>query len=326
MKIRLENCFEEIVSVKNLLLAWKEFIKGKRNKPDVNWFYLNLINNIITLHFALVNQSYKHGGYFAFNVCDPKPRHIHKANVRDRLVHHAVYRILYQFFDRTFISESFSCRNGKGTHKAIEKFRRYFYKASQNHTITCYVLKMDIQKFFASINHKVLLEILRGHIADDELIWLLENIISSFNSKGKGVSLPLGNLTSQLFVNIYMNKFDQFIKHKLKIKYYIRFADDFVILDPNSQKLRELVAPIKSYLKQNLQLDVHPDKIYIKTVASGIDFLGFVNFPDHRVLRAKTKRRMLKRINQKNLPSYLGLIKHCHGYKLSQIIADLLKI
>jgi len=130
VKIQLAHKFEDIVSLENLLKAWEEFVKGKRNKKDVQEFSFHLMNNIFSLHRDLINHTYKHGGYQAFKINDPKPRDIHKATVRDRLLHHAIYRILYPFFDRTFISESYSCRNSKGTHKAIYKLKRYFCKVS----------------------------------------------------------------------------------------------------------------------------------------------------------------------------------------------------
>lgn len=341
MKIQLGHKFEDIISLENLLEAWKEFLNGKWNKKDVQEFSLRLMDNIFLLHNDLFNHTYKHGGYQAFKINDPKPRDIHKATVRDRLLHHAIYRILYPFFDKTFIADSYSCRNNKGTHKAINKFRDYFYKVSQNNTKTCWVLKCDIRKFFANINHDILINILKEYISDENIIKLLENVISSFASPHPllitergiaSVGLPLGNLTSQLFVNIYMNKFDQFIKHKLKTKFYIRYADDFVIFSENKAYLKNIIEPIKKFLHNELKLKLHPDKIFIKTVSSGVDFLGMINFPDYRILRTKTKRRMLRRISMKfklfreglfseesleqSLQSYFGILKHSNGYKI----------
>jgi hypothetical protein len=332
MKKKLIHSYSKIISVDNLLLAWQEFIKGKRNKLDVQKFQFNLLDNIFDLHFDLLSKKYRHGGYKSFKIYDPKPRDIHKASVRDRLVHHAVYRILYPFFDQIFISDSYSCRNKKGTYKAINKLKDYFYIISKNNTKTCYALKMDIRKFFANIDQQVLLAILQESINDKDVIWLLNNIIRSFKSKEKGVGLPLGNLTSQLLVNIYMNKFDQFVKHKLKEKYYIRYADDSVILNNNYEYLVNLIPKIEKFLRQKLNLKIHPDKIYIKTIASGLDFLGYVNFSDHRILRTKTKNRMFKKLQAglmelkydkitkekyfQILQSYLGLLQHCRSYKI----------
>ena len=153
MKVQLVHKFEDIISVDNLLEAWREFVKGKRGKKDVQDFSLHLADNIIALNRELTSKTYRHGGYKAFNISDPKPRSIHKANVRDRLLHHAIYRILYPFFDRVFIADSYSCRIGKGTHKALNRFRQFAFVVSKNNTRTCWVLKCDIKKFFANIDH-----------------------------------------------------------------------------------------------------------------------------------------------------------------------------
>ncbi|MBI2068494.1 MAG: group II intron reverse transcriptase domain-containing protein [Candidatus Yanofskybacteria bacterium] len=320
MKIRFTHSYESVISLENLLEAWKEFIIGKRSRKDVQEFELNLMGNIIDLHEDLTAKTYSHSAYEPFNISDPKPRRIHKSLVRDRLLHHAIYRQLYPFFDKTFIADSYSCQINKGTHKALNQFREFGHIASKNHTKTVWVLKCDIRKFFASIDHAVLLEILRTHIDDDDIIWLLERIVGSFNSGKPRTGLPLGNLTSQLLVNIYMNEFDQFMKHRMKIRYYIRYADDFVVLSQDKAWLEELLPKIADFLSERLKLDPHPDKISIRTLSSGIDFLGWVHFPDHRVLRTVTKRRMMKRIKENPRPevmnSYLGLLKHGNTQKL----------
>ena len=324
MKKQLDKTFDSIISVENLLLAWREFIRGKRGKSDVQEFSLRLMDNIFSLHSDLKNFTYRHGSYQAFNISDPKPRNIHKAIVRDRLLHHAIYRILYPFFDRLFISDSFSCRINKGTHKAVARFKYFTNKASKSNTRTCWVLKCDIKKFFASIDHAILLGILRGYIPDQRMTNLLEEIIRSFHSTRSGVGLPLGNLTSQLFVNIYMNEFDQFVKHVLKAKHYVRYADDFVVLSHSREGLEDLLPSIKKFLEERLKLSLHPDKVFIKTLAGGVDFLGWVHFPDHKVLRTATKRRMMKRIKENptsgTLNSYLGLLKHGNTYKITKVI------
>lgn len=313
--------FEEIISAENLLDAWKEFIAGKRAKRDVQEFQLCLMGNILALRDDLRNGTYRHGGYDAFNISDPKPRSIHKAIVRDRLLHHAIYRHLYPFFDRTFIADSFSCRVGKGTHAAMNRFRSVAYIASKNNTRTCWVLKCDIKKFFANIDHEVLMEVFARRISDGRLLLLLREIIESFSSTRPGVGLPLGNLTSQLFVNIYMNEFDQFVKHTLKAKHYIRYADDFVIFSSNRDWLELALRETDYFLQNRLRLQLHPDKVFIKTLASGVDFLGWIHFPNHRVLRTATKRRMLKRIaanpSRATVASYKGMLSHGNANKHS---------
>lgn len=279
------------------------------------------MDNILKLHEDLKSRRYRHGPYEAFKINDPKPRDIHKALVRDRLTHHLLYRALYPFFDRIFISDSFSCRYNKGTHKAIERFRIFAGKASKNHTHTAWVLKCDIRKFFASIDHEILIEILSKHIADPDIVALLRDIIGSFYSTVPGTGLPLGNLTSQLLVNVYMNVFDQFMKHKIKARHYIRYADDFVVFSQDRRELEALIPIIGDFLSTHLKLSLHPDKVYIKTFSSGVDFLGWVHFPYHRVLRTTTKRRMIKNLSENRKPesveSYRGLLSHGDAHRLS---------
>lgn len=322
MKVQLTHKFEDIISVENLLEAWKEFLHGKRKRHDVQEFSLHLMDNIIALHKELCNQTYKHGAYQAFNINDPKPRNIHKAVVRDRLLHHAIYRVIYPFFDRIFITDSYSCRLNKGTHKAVNRFRKFAYKVSKNNTKTCWILKCDIKKFFTSIDHYTLNKILKEYILDEQIFYLLNQIIDSFYSTKSGIGLPLGNLTSQLLVNIYMNNFDRFVKHSLKAKYYIRYADDFVIISENRIWLESIIPKIDYFLNKLLKLTLHPDKVHIKTLASGVDFLGWVHFSDHRILRTTTKRRMLKKLEVNDrrevLSSYLGLLKYGNTYRLLQ--------
>jgi len=319
-KIQFNNTYQDIIEIENLLDAWKEFSVRKKARKDVEEFQRYLMGNIILINSELKNNTYKHSSYEAFNISDPKPRNIHKAKVRDRLLHHALYRKLYPFFDKTFIADSYSCRLGKGTHKAIERFESFSNKVSKNNTKTVWVLKCDIRKFFASIDHEILLKILNEYIVDKDIINLLSEIIGSFYSSQKGKGLPLGNLTSQLLVNIYMNKFDQFVKHKLKVKYYIRYADDFVFLSEDKKWLESTIPVINDFLQDELKLELHPNKLFLKTLASGVDFLGWVNFPEHRVLRTATKKKMFRRLKESSkeetLQSYLGMLSHGNGYKL----------
>ncbi len=325
MMRQLPYTLEDIANPENLLGAWREFVRGKRMKRDVQIFALHLMDNIIELHDELLHHTYRHGGYQAFNICDPKPRNIHKASVRDRLVHHTIYRKLYPFFDNRFVADSFSCRKWKGTHRALNRFRACARKASHNHTRTCWVLKCDIKKFFASVDQEILMDILAKYIPDPNVLSLLNNVIGSFYSTHAGVGLPLGNLTSQLFVNIYMNEFDKFVRHALTAKYYVRYADDFVLLSHEKAWLEESIAHIDAFLRTKLKLTLHPDKLFLKTIASGVDFLGWVHFPYHRVLRTVTKRRMFKRVTlspkEETYRSYLGLLSHGDTKKLQNELA-----
>lgn len=185
------------------------------------------------------------------------------------------------------------------------------------------MLKCDIRKFFASIDQQILLNIVEAYILDKRVCMLIANIVDSFNSGPIGNGLPLGNLTSQLLVNVYMNEFDQFVKHTLKVKHYIRYADDIVILSDDKQYLLKTLSYMKVFLRDRLRLQLHPNKVSIETLASGVDFLGWVHFTDYRVLRTSTKRRMFRRIEEMEdkvgtVQSYLGLLSHGNSYKLQQ--------
>jgi retron-type reverse transcriptase len=321
---RIFHDYDFIISPENLLTAWYEFEKGKKNRKDVSEFSLQVMTEIFSLHEDLKNKKYKHGKYIAFKINDPKPRDIHKATVRDRLLHHAIFRVLYSYFDNRFITHSYSSRKNKGTHKALIAFKKMCNKVGKNNTKTIWVLKCDIKKFFASVDHNILKNILNKHIQNPDILELLYTIIDSFCVEiGKG--LPLGNLTSQLLVNVYMNEFDQFVKHGIKAKHYIRYADDFVFLSQDKGCLEKLLPEVKSFLKTKLKLEIHPKKVSIKTIGSGVDFLGWVHFSYHRVLRTVTKKRMFRNLERKDyakmsLQSYLGMLKRGDGFKLKNII------
>jgi retron-type reverse transcriptase len=318
--------FEEIISLENLLLAYKEFKVGKSKKKDVMEFEFSLMSNLIDLHNDLKNKSYKHSLYTHFKINDPKPRDIHKALVRDRVPHHAIYRKLYPFFDKAFISDSFSCRINKGTHKALDRFEKFSRCESKNYTKQCFILKCDIQKFFATIDHQILIEMFNKRIIDKDIISLLENIIKSFNTKDKiNKGLPLGNLTSQLLVNVYMNEFDQFVKHILKVKYYIRYADDFVFINKDKNYLEDVKIKIDLFLKEKLKLNLHSNKVFIKSIYSGVDFLGWIHFPKYKALRTATKKRMFRKLKENNfknesVQSYLGLFRYGNTFKIKNKI------
>lgn len=309
--------------MENLLLAWREFKRGKIRKSEVQEFYFNLENNLFELRRLLASGKYRPSEYAFFYVRDPKLRPIHKAAVKDMVVFQAVFRILYPLFDRKFIYDSYSCRFDKGTHLGVKRLRRFLDKCSQNNNYPVYVLKCDVKKFFYSINHNILFNLISREINDIQVLNLVKVIIGSFCViSGKG--LPLGNVTSQLFANIYLNELDQFVKHVLKEKYYIRYCDDFVIVNENKKYLQEIVRLLDNFLMFNLRLYLHPQKIEIRKLSQGIDFLGHVTLPHHRVLRTKTKKRIFKKLNKENAQSYLGMLKHCDGYSLRRLLENIL--
>lgn len=321
--------YSQLISIENLFQAWEEFKKGKRNKLDVQFFERNLEDNLFDLHYLLRSKTYKHGRYQEFYVNDPKRRHIHKAEVCDRIGHHLLYKYLYELFDKTFIYDSYSCRLNKGTHKAVKRLEKFTRLLSKNYRQDFWALKLDIKQFFASVDHKILTNIIKSRVIDEDVRWLVDKILSSFQSQEKEAKgIPLGNLTSQIFANIYMNKLDQFIKHNLKIKYYLRYADDFIILDKNRAFLYRCINTLKQFLSEELKLELHPNKSIFRRFKWGIDFCGYIVLPYYILPRTKTKRRIFKKIlrtetaNQ-SLQSYLGYFSHAKSYRSTQLLKNI---
>jgi len=333
-----KNLFANIIHPENLFWAWDSFKRGKRNKKDVRLFEFNLEENIFRLHRDLKNKTYRHGRYYSFNISDPKPRNIHKAQVRDRVVHHAIFQVLNPIFEDGFIPTSFSCRIDYGTHKGVRVLQSVLRKVSRNGTRQCFALKCDIKKFFDTIDHDILFSILTRKIRDADTNNLLLEIISSFSShysdafRKKGV--PIGNLTSQLFANVYMNKFDQFVKNELRVKYYLRYTDDFLIISESKEYLENLLPKIKIFLEESLLLKIHEDKTKIRKAGQGIDFLGYIDFVKYKLVRNKTKKRILKKFLgrirdyqsgaisknslSQSLQSYLGFMSHADSYEIQE--------
>jgi len=317
-------CFRDRLDFSHSICEWEFCLRYlfSNHKKDVMAFELQLADNIVPLYEELRNKTYKHGEYSSFNISDPKPRNIHKASVKDRIVHHLIYKELYHYFDIRFIYDSYSCREYKGTHRAIDRFREFAGKVSKNYTRQCYVLKCDIRKFFATINQNILINILNRHIEDIEIKKLICEVIRSFHTTQVGIGLPLGNLTSQLLVNIYMHEFDMYMKQELKVQYYIRYADDFVVLSEDKQYLKTLLVKIDIFLRDRLHLSLHPDKVFIKTYSSGVDFLGWIHFSKHKVIRTATKRKIIKNVSWYPRPEtknfYCGLLGHGDTYKIQK--------
>ena len=331
-----------IISPSTLFHAWNVFKEDKKNKLDVMDFELELEKNIFDLYRDLKKGIYKHGAYKGFWIHDPKLRRIHKATVRDRVLHHAIFKVFNPIFEPTFIPNSFSCRIGKGTHKGMKEIASMIRIVSQNNTRQCYALKCDIRKFFDSVDHDILIKILSKRMKDEKVMSLMREIIESFVASKPNLfdrrGIPIGNLTSQIFANIYMNEFDQFIKHTLKVKHYARYTDDFIIVSTDKIYLENLIIPIQDFLKTKLCLKLHLKKVHITKHIRGIDFLGYVILPEHIKLRTKNKRKIPKKIQEmvyhykrgkiseltfySSLQSYLGVLSHANAYKLSQEIQN----
>lgn len=291
-------------------------------------FERNLEDNLFALHKRLSNKSYKHGGYSEFYVNDPKRRHIHKASVTDRIVHHLLYKYLYGIFDKTFIYDSYSCRLNKGTHRAVKRLEKFARKISKNYTKNFWALKLDIKQFFASVNHDILLKLIAGKVEDENILWLIKEIIASFSTGHDMRGIPLGNLTSQILANIYLNELDKFMKQKLKVKYYLRYADDFLLLSVNKQYLLHCFETVKYILKNPLMLELHPKKIILRKFSWGIDYCGYVVLPHYVLPRPKTKKRIFARVEKgsfsnQSIQSYIGYLSHAQSYVVQQQIKNL---
>ncbi|PIQ69069.1 MAG: RNA-dependent DNA polymerase [Candidatus Taylorbacteria bacterium CG11_big_fil_rev_8_21_14_0_20_46_11] len=342
------SLFERITSVENLFAAWREFIRGKAKKQDIAAFAADLEEHIFALHRELAEEGYRHGPYTHFVVRDPKWRDIHKATVRDRLLHHALVRVLTPLFEPQFIFDSYSSRKGKGVHAAVTRLREFAWQLSRNNTKTVWILKCDIRKFFDSVDHAVLFEQCKKRISDERVIQLLSDIIGSFSTPplnlplGEGErkkGIPLGNVTSQLFSNVYMHPFDEFVKRELRVKYYTRYADDFVLAAHTRQELESLIPRLRNSLSDPLSLVLHEDKVFLRKWHQGVDFLGYVLYPHYTVLRTKTKRRILSAFTRKvrgcrdgeitiekidqTSQSYLGILRHCKGVKIKKTLNGL---
>lgn len=327
-----------MTSVENLFLAWDLFKGDKQKKSDVQLFERDVEQNLYQLHRALRAKTYHHSAYTSFYVLDPKQRHIHKAEVLDRILHHAIFNVLNPIFEKTFIDTSFSCRVGKGTHKGVEAVTSMTRKVSCNGIKPCCVLKCDVQKFFFRVDHMILMSILKKVIKDEDALRLLGEVINSFSSNESNIfyskGLPIGNLTSQLFANIYMNEFDYYMKHALRVKYYARYTDDFVVVSDDRKYLKNLIPMIQSFLREHLALKLHPKKTTIRSLHQGVDFLGYTIFPYHRLVRTKTKRRMFRKLKKKaqaykagqiseekldqSLQSYRGVLSHADTFELRE--------
>ena len=330
-----------MTSLIHIFECWDHFRRGKRKRKDIQYFERNLEDSIFQLRHDLITFQYQHGTYNHFYVSDPKQRHISKASVRDRLVHQVVYNVLTTVFDRKFIFHSLSSRLGKGTHIGIRLLRGMIRKVSANGKQPCYALKMDIKRFFDTVNHRILKTLIRKNIRDEKTLKIIDTIIDSFKVNSgplEDVGIPLGNATSQLFANIYLHELDDFIKQGLRERYYLRYCDDFIILSNDKDHLKSLIVSIREFLVKNLQLELHPKKLIIRKLSQGIDFVGYILFSQHTLVRTRTKQRMKKRLKNayeiyllgemdavnldQRLQSYLGILSHANQHTLSQAVKN----
>lgn len=293
-----------MISFEALLCASEQARRGKRCRPAVAAFEFNLERELWRLHEELTQKTYRPGSYRSFFIHEPKKRQISAAPYRDRVVHHALISVLERIFEPTFISDSYACRKGKGTHAAVNRCQHL----SRQYR---YVLKADIRKFFPAVDHQILKALLARKIKDPDVLWLVEQIIDGsnpqeviqhcfpddnlFTSLERRRGIPIGNQTSQFFANVYLDPLDHFVKDWLGIKGYVRYVDDFLVFSDDKEYLAEVRQQIRCFLV-SLRLRLHPKKNVISPVKNGIRFLGFRVFPTHRLLPKDNVRRFRRRI------------------------------
>lgn len=308
---RKNNLYQRICSIENLMLADSIARKGKLTQPGVIKHDRNRERNILKLHHMLCDKTYKTSEYTTFIIYEPKEREIFRLPYYpDRIVHHAVMNILEPIFISTFTADTYSCIKKKGIHAAAAAVRI----ALRDIPGTWYCLKLDIKKFYPNVDHEVLKQLLRRKIKDTDLLWLLDGIIDSAEG------LPIGNYLSQYFANFYLTYFDHWLKEELRLKYYFRYADDMVILSDSKEDLHQVLDKIRRYLSENQKLQVKENYQIFPVDARGIDFVGYVSFHTHTLLRKSIKQsfaRMLRRNkNPQSIASYRGWAVHCNSKNL----------
>lgn len=294
--IMKNNLFDVFCSYENLELAFKKARKKKTTKSYVVAFEKDLEKNLLALRNELLFHIYKPRPLKTFILRDPKTRKISKSAFRDRIVHHALYNVIGTIFEKKFIYDSYANQLGKGTKNAIKRFDYFKRKISKNNTRLIFVLKGDIKQYFENVDHTILLSIIEKQITDKRLLWLIRIILSNYNTKIHGKGMPLGNLTSQFFANVYLNGLDQYVKHKLKIKYYVRYVDDFVILHRSKKALAAYKQNIHNFLREQLHIKLHPEKSRVFPFNKGITFLGFKIFYYHKLIKKRNLRKFSNKL------------------------------
>lgn len=319
---RIGNLYTKIYDLDNLYLAYSKAKTGKSKSKGVIQFESDLDNNILRIQKELIEQKYITSEYNVFTIRDPKERTIYSLPFRDRVVQHAIMNIIESLWTSVFISQSYSSIKGKGIHGAWEHIRRDMKNRKQ----TQYCLKMDITKFYPSINHHIMKQIIRKKIKDEKLLHLLDGIIDS------APGMPIGNYLSQFLANLYLSYFDHWLKEVKRVKYYYRYADDLIILGDSKQDLHLLRIEIQTYLCDNLNLKLKPNYQVFPVVSRGIDFIGYIFYHTHTMLRKRIKKnfcRCVAKLNRKVLTakdyrikicSWLGWCKYCNSKNLIKTI------
>lgn len=351
---------EEGITFEKLMKAYVDCRKRKRNTNNALDFEFNLEDNLIKLYEELINGEYEISNSICFIVLYPKPREVWAACFRDRIVHHLIYNEISKRFYNRFIKDTYSCIPERGTINALKTMKSYARAVTNDYKETAFYLKADLKNFFVSIDKDILFREVEKLVPEEWLLKLIRQVIYHdcktkveirsakwkfdllpkykslwYTPQQKG--LPIGNLTSQFFSNVYLNVLDQYVKHHLKCKYYCRYVDDFVIMDKDPKKLNEIHKDLTKFLKERLDLDLHQNKKSVNKIERGIDFVGFVEKPYRTILRQKTLKRIFKKIKEqrdnpewytveelenfiRSINSYLGILRCTNGYKLRKKI------
>lgn len=309
---RISNLYEQINSLKNIQEADTKAQKGKANQYGVLLHNRNREANLLILQDLLVSKTYRTSAYDIFTIHEPKERIVYKLPYfPDRIAHHAIMNVLEPIFVKTFTTDTYSCIKKRGIHLLLQKLRTDLKDTNGTH----YCLKLDIKKFYPSIDHDVLKALLRRKFKDPDLLWLLDEIIDS------APGLPIGNYLSQYLANFYLSYFDHWMKETKRVKYYYRYADDIVILDSDKSKLHSLLIDIKTYLRE-LKLQVKENHQVFPVAARGIDYVGYVFYHTHILLRKQIKKNFARKLSMNadhaSKASYLGWLGHCNARHLTK--------
>ena len=344
----------EIFTFERLYQAYLDCRKTKRKTINALKFEWNLERNLFLLQKELEAKKYRSGRSICFVVKEPSPREIFAACFKDRVVHHLLVREVETMGEKSFIFASFACRENKGTHLAVKKLKIFVRKAAGNYRKEGFCLQLDILGFFMAIDHNILYSLFEKLVLKQnksyqwkkDVLWLAKIIIfhkptSDYIIKGnlslfelipprkslfdspKGKGLPIGNYSSQFFANIYLNQLDQFIKRELKCKYYVRYVDDFILIDENKEKLKDLEDKINLFLKRKLDIELNLNKTKLQPINKGIDFLGYFIKPTYILVRQRVVERLKKKlmflvkldnINKKEIKNILAMINSYYGH------------
>lgn len=321
------HLWEQISSFENLYLAFMAARNKKTEKPEVMRFQASLEENLISMQNELLWKTWEPKPWRIFQVYEPKKRTVHAPAFRDRVIHHALVRVINPLFDRKMIDQSFACRTERGTHKAVALAQRYAQEV-EDRDGNFRFLKCDIHHYFPSIDHEILRRSITRTIGDPDALWLVDRILDA--SGFPGVGLPIGALTSQLFANVYLDKLDHFVKDELGVKRYLRYMDDFLVFHKEKDALRWILAEISDFVQAELRLSLN-QKTRICSGREAVNFCGYRIWPQHILPRKRNTRRVRKRLRRMAklyakgemtmadiapvIASHLGYLKHCRDVR-----------